>query len=168
MLVADSRALQWVSRHPNNSSITPWILPHGIRTDVTVQPSREARPWPRAHGQRKESSSAPRQLRNTTEKCNTAFVLYGCQTWSLTLREGHNLRVFENRVLRRIFGPARDEVTGERRRLHNKELYVSYCSPNINQVIKSRHVARTGHIQSFGEETWGKETTWKTQAQMGG
>jgi hypothetical protein len=49
-------------------------------------------------------------------------VLYGCETWSLTLREEHRLRVFENRVLRRIFGPKRDEVTGEWRRLHNKEL----------------------------------------------
>jgi hypothetical protein len=49
-------------------------------------------------------------------------VLYGCETWSLTLRDGHRLRVFENRVLRRIFGPKRDEVTGEWRRLHNEEL----------------------------------------------
>jgi hypothetical protein len=64
--------------------------------------------------------------------------LYGCETWSLTLREEHRLRVFENRVLRRIFGPKRDEVTGEWRKLHNEELNDSYSSPNIIRVIKSR------------------------------
>ena len=63
-------------------------------------------------------------------------VLYGCETWSLTLREERRLRVFENRVLRRIFGPKRDEVTGEWRKLHNEELNGLYCSPNILQVIK--------------------------------
>jgi hypothetical protein len=56
-------------------------------------------------------------------------VLYGCDTWSLTLREDHRLRMFENRVLRRIFGPKRDEVTGEWRRLHNEELNDLYSSP---------------------------------------
>jgi hypothetical protein len=65
-------------------------------------------------------------------------VLYGCETWSLTLREEYRLRVFENWVLRRIFGPKRDEVTGEWRRLHNKELYALYSSPNIIGMIKSR------------------------------
>ena len=63
-------------------------------------------------------------------------VLYGCETWSLTLREEHRLRVFENRVLRKIFGPKSDEVTGEWRRLHDEELYDLYCTPNIVQVIK--------------------------------
>ena len=58
---------------------------------------------------------------------------YGCETWSLTMREESRLRVFENRVLRRIFGPKRDEVTGEWGKLHNEELY---CSPNTVQVIK--------------------------------
>jgi hypothetical protein len=62
-------------------------------------------------------------------------VLYGCETWSLILREERRLRVLENRVLRRIFGPKRDEVTGEWRRLHNEELYDLYSSPNI-RVIK--------------------------------
>jgi hypothetical protein len=63
-------------------------------------------------------------------------VLYGCETWSLTLREEHRLGVFENRVLRRIFGPKRNEVTGERRKLHNKELRVFYSSPSITKIIK--------------------------------
>jgi hypothetical protein len=63
-------------------------------------------------------------------------VLYGCETWSLTLKEEHRLRVFENRVLRRIFGPKRDEVTGEWRKLHNKELHDLYSSPSIIRIIK--------------------------------
>jgi hypothetical protein len=65
-------------------------------------------------------------------------VLFGCETWSVTLREEHRLRVFENAVLRRIFGPKRDDVTREWRRLHNGELYDLYSSPNIILVIKSR------------------------------
>jgi hypothetical protein len=67
-------------------------------------------------------------------------VLYGCETWSLTLREEHRLRVFQNRVLRRIFGPKRDEVTRQRRRLHNEEVNDLYSAPNIIRVIKSRRM----------------------------
>jgi hypothetical protein len=78
-------------------------------------------------------------------------VLYGCESWSLTLREESRLRVFENKVLRRIFGPKRDEVTGEWRRLHNKELYAVYSSPNIIQVIKSRRLKWAGHVARMGE-----------------
>ena len=63
-------------------------------------------------------------------------VLYGCETWSLTLREERKLRVFEKMVLRRIFGPRRDEVTGDWSRLHNKELNDLYSTPNIVRVIK--------------------------------
>jgi len=63
-------------------------------------------------------------------------VLYGCETWSLTLREERGIRVFENRVPRRIFGTKRDEVTGEWRKLHNEELNDLYTTPNIVRVIK--------------------------------
>jgi hypothetical protein len=66
--------------------------------------------------------------------------VYGCETWSLILREEHRLRVFESRVLRRIFGPKRDEVTGEWRKLHNEELHILYSSPNIIRRIKSRRM----------------------------
>jgi hypothetical protein len=66
-------------------------------------------------------------------------VLCGCETWLLTLREECTRKVFENRVLRRIFGPKRDEATGEWRRLHNKELYALYSSPNIIRVISQEH-----------------------------
>jgi len=65
-------------------------------------------------------------------------VLYGCETWSLTLREKLRLKVFENRVLRRIFGPKRDEMTAEWGKLRNEELNDLYCSPSIIRVIKSR------------------------------
>ena len=74
------------------------------------------------------------------------FVVYGFETWSLTLREEHRLSVFENRVLREIFGANRDEVTVEWRKLHNEELYDLYCSPNIIHVIKLMRMRWAGHV----------------------
>jgi hypothetical protein len=79
-------------------------------------------------------------------------VLYGCETWSATLREEHRLRVFENRVLRRIFGPKRDEVTGEWRKLRNEELHKLYSSPDIIRQVKSRQMRWAGHVACMGEE----------------
>ena len=79
------------------------------------------------------------------------LILYGCETWSLTLREERKLRVFENMVLRRIFGPRRDEVMWEWRRLHNEELNDLYCSPNIVRVIKWRRMRWAGHVARMGE-----------------
>jgi hypothetical protein len=78
-------------------------------------------------------------------------VLYECETWSLTLREKHRLRVFENRVLRRIFGPKRDKVTREWRSLHSGELHILYSSPDIIRQIKSRRMSWTGHVAHMGE-----------------
>jgi hypothetical protein len=88
-------------------------------------------------------------------------VLYGCETWSLTLRKEGRPRVFENRVLWRIFGPRRDEVTGEWRKLRNEELNDLYSSPSIVRVIKSRsmrwvrHLARMGRGEAYTVFWWG-------------
>ena len=84
-------------------------------------------------------------------------VLYGCETWSLTLREERRLRVFENRVLRKTFGPKRDEVTGEWRELHNEKFNDLYCSPNIVRVIRSRRIRWAGHVARMGK---GEMCTW--------
>ena len=78
-------------------------------------------------------------------------VLYGCETWSLTLREERRLRVFENRVLRRVFGPKRDEVIGEWRKLYNEELSDLYSLPKIVPVVKSRRMSWTGHVARMGK-----------------
>ena len=77
-------------------------------------------------------------------------VLYGYETWWLALKKERRLKVFENRVLRRIFGPKRDEVTGEWRKLKNEELIDLYCSPYIGWVIKLR-MRLTGHVAHMGE-----------------
>jgi hypothetical protein len=78
-------------------------------------------------------------------------VLYGCETWSLTLREEHRLRVFENRVLRGMFGPKGDEVTGEWRKLHNEEVHNLYSSSDIIRQIKSSRMRWEGHVARMGE-----------------
>jgi len=79
-------------------------------------------------------------------------VLYGCETWSLILREERRLRVFENRVLRRVFGSKRDEVTGEWRKLHNEELNDLYFLPNTMRVVKSRRMRWAEHVAHMGED----------------
>jgi hypothetical protein len=79
-------------------------------------------------------------------------VQYGCEAWSLTLREEHRLRVLENRLLRRIFGPKRDEVTGQWRKLHNEELRDLYSSPSISIIMKSRRMRWAGHVARMGEK----------------
>jgi hypothetical protein len=78
-------------------------------------------------------------------------VLYVCGTWSLTLREEHRLRVFENRVLRRISVSKRDKVTGELRKLHNEKLHILHSSPIMRQ-IKSRRMRWEGHVARTGED----------------
>jgi hypothetical protein len=79
-------------------------------------------------------------------------VLYGCETWSLTVREEHKPRVFENRVRRRIFGPKMDGVTGRWRKLHNEELHNLYSSQSIIRIIKSRRMRWAGHVARMGEK----------------
>jgi hypothetical protein len=95
-------------------------------------------------------------------------VLYWCETWSLILREEHRLRVFENRVLRRIFGPKRDDVTGGLRKLHNEELHDLYSSPSIiinNQIIKSRRMILAGHVARMGRRGKRIGCWWESQRQ---
>jgi hypothetical protein len=79
-------------------------------------------------------------------------VLYGCETWSLTLRKGHRPRVFENRALKSIFASKRDEVTGGWRKLYNEELNNLYSSPSIIRIIKSKMVRWAGHVARMGKK----------------
>jgi hypothetical protein len=80
-----------------------------------------------------------------------SVVLYGCETWSLTLREKHRLRVFENKVLKRIIELKRYEVMGGWRKLHNEELHDLYSSPSIIRMMKSRRIRWMGHVEWMGE-----------------
>jgi hypothetical protein len=80
------------------------------------------------------------------------FARSNTLTWSLTVREEHRLRVFENRDVRRIFGPKRDEVTGEWRKVHNEELCILYSSSNIIRQIKSNRMRLAGHVAHMGKE----------------
>jgi hypothetical protein len=79
-------------------------------------------------------------------------ALYGCEAWSLTLREKQKLRVFENRMLRRIFGPKRDRVIREYRKLHNEELHDLYPSPSIIRFIKSKRMRQIQHVARMVEK----------------
>ena len=111
------------------------------------------------HSRRYNKNPAHKQLRRThPPSCISQYpsilpvFLYGCETWSLTLGEERKLRVFVNMVLRRIFGPRRDKVTGEWRRLYNEELNDLYFSPYIVRVIKSRRMSWAGHVTRMGEK----------------
>jgi hypothetical protein len=83
--------------------------------------------------------------------------------WSPTLREEHRLREFENRVLRRIFGPKRDEVTGEWRKLHNEKLHDLYSSQSIIRIIKSRRMRWEGHVARMGSRGTLVDYWWESQ-----
>ncbi|KAJ4427641.1 hypothetical protein ANN_25289 [Periplaneta americana] len=91
------------------------------------------------------------KLTELRQKFILPVLLYGCETWTLTLREEHRFRVFENKVLRKIFGAKWDEVTGEWRKLHNTELHALYSSPDIIRNIKSRRLRWAGHVARMGE-----------------
>jgi hypothetical protein len=91
------------------------------------------------------------------------MVLYGCDIWSLTLREEYRLRVFENRVVKRIFGMKRNEVTGEWRKLHDEELHNLYSSPNIIRMIKSIRVRWAGHVARIGRRGMLVGYWWESQ-----
>jgi hypothetical protein len=91
-------------------------------------------------------------LKSLERKILERLQCSGCETWSLTLREVRRLRAFANRVLRRIFGPKRDEVTGGWRKLHNEELHNLYSSPSIVRIIKSRRMRWAGHVVLIGEK----------------
>jgi hypothetical protein len=91
------------------------------------------------------------------------MVLYGCETWSLTLREEHRLRVFQNRVLRRIFGPKRDEVTGDWRKLPSGKLDNMYSSPSIIRMMKSRRMRWAGHVARMGRRGLHIGYWWENQ-----
>jgi hypothetical protein len=90
-------------------------------------------------------------VKNVGHKIILLAVLYGSETWSVTLREEYRLVVFENRVLRRIFGPKRDEVTGGCRKLHNKELHNVYFSQSVIRTMKSRRMIWAGHVARMDE-----------------
>jgi len=98
------------------------------------------------------SSLLSKNLKIKIHRTIIFLVLYGFETWSLTLREERRLRVFENRVLRRIFGPKRDEVRRDWKKLHNEEIHDLYCSPNILQVINSRRMRWVGHVARMREK----------------
>jgi hypothetical protein len=90
-------------------------------------------------------------------------IFYGCETWSPTQREAYRLRVFENKVLRRIFGPKRDEVTGGWRKLHNEELRDLYSSPSIVRIIQSSRMRWAGYVARMGKREMRIGYWWENQ-----
>jgi hypothetical protein len=96
---------------------------------------------------------SPRTTIQIFNAVKTYGCMYGCETWSLTLREEHRLRVFENRVLRNIFGPKRDEVMGEWMKLHNEEVHNLYSSPDIIRQVKANEVGGACGTHGRGEKS---------------
>ncbi|KAJ4444587.1 hypothetical protein ANN_06383 [Periplaneta americana] len=96
-----------------------------------------------------QTPGKPQKLFSSRLLSKNLKVLYGCETWILTLREDQRLKTFENKVLRKIFGAKRDEVTGEWRKLHNTELHALYSSPDIIRNIKSRRLRWAGHVAYY-------------------
>jgi hypothetical protein len=95
-----------------------------------------------------------------------SVVLYRCETWSLILTEEHILGVFENTVLKRIFGPKRAEVTGEWKKLHNEELHDLYSSLNIIRIKKARRMRWTGNVARMGEKKNTIGCWWESQREV--
>jgi hypothetical protein len=106
------------------------------------------------------------KIRIYVQDYNLPAVLYGCETWSVVLREEHRLKVFENRVLRRIFGPKRDEVTVEWRKLHNEELRDLYSLPSKIRIIKSRRMRWARHVVRIGEKRNACRLLWESQREI--
>jgi hypothetical protein len=94
-------------------------------------------------------------------------ILYGCETWSLIVREEHRLKVFENKVLRRIFGPKWDEVTGGWRKLHNEDLCDLYSSPSIIRIMKERRMRWARHVARNGGRKTRIGCWWESQRERG-
>jgi hypothetical protein len=140
----------WWDTVRGDGCVTVTHRPHTAKVKVTFNDSQQ---------RRDQISGRSRDTRNN--RVNTAnkvrqsldTLVYGCETWSLTLRERRRMRVFENRVLRRIFGPRRGEVAGDWRKLHNEELRDLYCSTNIVRVIKSRRMRWAGHVACMEERS---------------
>ncbi|PSN29085.1 hypothetical protein C0J52_28056, partial [Blattella germanica] len=100
----------------------------------------------------RESNPDPLRVRRIRHPLLHNVILYGCETWTLILREEKKLRVFKCKVLRKMFGPKRDEETGEWRRLHNTELKDLYEEPDIIRKIKSHRLRWAGHVARMGDE----------------
>jgi hypothetical protein len=122
--------------------------PPGIETQNPVRPVRSPALY------RLSYHGSCLLLRNSNIKIyKSVFApvgLYGCETWSVIVKEEHGLRVFQNRVLRRISGPKREEVAGDWRKLHNEELLNLYCSADVNRVLKLMGMRWAGHVAFMG------------------
>ncbi|KAJ4447357.1 hypothetical protein ANN_09363 [Periplaneta americana] len=138
-------------REANTLADRNCVVPAKLRYQIGIRRRRRRRKR-RRRGGGGGGLSAVKNLKVRIYKTVILLVvLYGCETWTLTLREEYRLRVFENKVLRKIFGAKRDEVTGEWRKLHNTELHALYSSPDIIRNIKSRRLRWTGHVARMGE-----------------